>query len=296
MVRDRMPELRAYQNNSTTFGKGFLQDVHIQIYQNKKLKEVLDKVEGIRDLIQLIAENTAIVRNLHNNVLSYTNKDIQKELENRMYTISQTSFRIQQKLREMSKEVVPIDDLTITSAREGPIHIRIKALQYTTMLKLFSQIMEEYNNSMLRYNEKCRLLLHQQKLLIRKHITSEELEKLLDVQENNIFVDNILEDSKLAKQQLSDIQNRHNEIIKIEKSLAEVRDMFTEMAFLIEKQGEQINNVEYFAGKTADNIDSGRIDLKKAEKKNQRYRKRKIKLGIIISIIIIIFLIIIILL
>lgn len=65
----------------------------------------------------------------------------------------------------MSKEVVPIDDLTITSAREGPIHIRIKALQYTTMLKLFSQIMEEYNNSMLRYNEKCRLLLHQQKLL-----------------------------------------------------------------------------------------------------------------------------------
>lgn len=31
--------------------------------------------------------------------------------------------------------------------------------------------------------------------------------------------------------------------------------------------------MEYFAGKTADNIDSGRTDLKKAEKKNQRYRK-----------------------
>lgn len=114
----------------------------------------------------------------------------------------------------MSKEVVPIDDLTITSAREGPIHIRVKVLQYTTMLKLFSQIMEEYNNSMLRYNEKCRLLLYQQKLLstfflkiekyifnyfhiifthflVRKHITSEELEKLLDIQENNIFVDNV---------------------------------------------------------------------------------------------------------
>lgn len=27
--------------------------------------------------------------------------------------------------------------------------------------------------------------------LVRKHITSEELEKLLDVQENNIFVDNV---------------------------------------------------------------------------------------------------------
>ncbi|KAK1134076.1 hypothetical protein K0M31_011861 [Melipona bicolor] len=99
MVRDRMPELRAYQNNFTTFGKGFLQDVRIQISQNKKLKEVLDQVEEVRDLIQLIADNTAIVKDLHNNILSYTNKDIQKELESRTYTISQTSFRIQRKLR-----------------------------------------------------------------------------------------------------------------------------------------------------------------------------------------------------
>ncbi|XP_043579066.1 syntaxin-like isoform X4 [Bombus pyrosoma] len=294
MVRDRMPELRAYQNSSTMFGKGFLQDVRIQMSQNKKLKEVLDQVEEVRDLIQLIAANTAIVKDLHNNVLSYTNKDIQKELESRMYTISQTSFRIQRKLREMGKEITRPDDLTLTSAREGPIHLRIKVIQHTTMIKLFSEIMEDYNISMIRYHEKCRLLLHQQKMLIRKHITSEELEKLLDVQGNNLFVDNILEDSRIARQQLSDIQSRHNDIVKIEKSIGEVRDMFTEMAFLIERQGEQINSVEYFAGRAADDVDTGRIDLKKAEERSQRHRKRKIKLAIIISTIIIILLMIII--
>nr|XP_034191899.1 syntaxin-1A-like isoform X2 [Osmia lignaria] len=294
MVRDRMPELRACQNNSTTFGKGFLQDVHIQISQNKKLKEVLNEVEEVRALIEVITENISIIKDLHNNVLAYTNKDMQKELENRTYTVSQTSFRIQRKLREMGKEIASIDDLTLSSANDGPIHIRIKALQYTTMLRLFSEIMEEYNISMLRYHEKCRLLLQQQKILIRKRITSEELEKLLDNQGNSLFVDNILEDSRIARQQLSDIQIRHNDIIKIEKSITEVRDMFTEMAFLIEKQGDQLNSVEYFAGKTADNVDSGRTDLKKAEQHSHRHRKRKIKLCIIISIIIIVFLLIII--
>ncbi|KAF3421652.1 hypothetical protein E2986_11485 [Frieseomelitta varia] len=273
MVRDRMPELRAYQNNCTTFGKGFLQDVRIQISQNKKLKEVLDQVEEVRDLIQLIADNTAIVKDLHNNILSYTNKDIQKELESRTYTISQTSFRIQRKLREMGKEINCIDDLTLRSAREGPIHIRIKVIQYTTMIRLFSEVMEDYNASMIRYHKKCRLLLHQQKMLIRKHITSEELEKLFDAEENNLFVDNILQDSKIAKLQLSDIQSRYNDIIKVEKSIAEVRDMFTEMAFLVEKQGDQINSVEYYAGRAADDVDVGRIDIKKAEKRSQRHRK-----------------------
>ncbi|XP_076626588.1 syntaxin-1A isoform X1 [Colletes latitarsis] len=273
MVRDRMSELRAGQTGSTTFGKGFLQDVHINISQNRKLKEVLDEVEEVRALIHLIVENTSIVKDLHNNVLSHTNKDIQKELESRTYTISQTSFRVQRKLREMGKEIAAIDDLTLSSARNGPVHIRIKALQYTSMLRLFSEVMEEYNTSMLRYHEKCRLLLQQQKLLIRKHITREELEKLLDSHENSLFVDNILEDSRIARQQLSDIQSRHNDIVKLEKSITEVRDMFTEMAFLIEKQGEQLNSVEYFAGKTADNVDNGRTDLKKAEKRSHRHRK-----------------------
>ncbi|CAL7947716.1 unnamed protein product [Xylocopa violacea] len=289
-----MPELRACLNASTTFGKGFLQDVHIQMSQNKKLTEVLNEVEEIRNLIQLVAENIAIVRDIHNNVLSYTNKGLQKEMDSRTHTISQTSFRIQRKLREMGKDIAPIDDLTLTSVREGPIHMRIKALQYTTMINLFTEIMEEYNVTMFRYREKCRLLLHQQKLLIRKHITSEELEKLLDAPENNLFVDNILEDSRIAKQQLMDIQSRHNDILKLEKSIEEIRDMFTEMAFLIEKQGERLNSVEYFAGKTVGNVDYGRTDLEKAERKSRRYRKTKIKLAIIISIIIIFLLMVII--
>lgn len=46
----------------------------------------------------------------------------------------------------------------------------------------------------------------------------------------------ILEDSKIARQQLSDIKSRHNDVLKLEKSLTEVRDMFEEIAFLIEKQ------------------------------------------------------------
>ncbi|XP_076654499.1 syntaxin-1A [Halictus rubicundus] len=292
MVRDRIAELRACQTNSTAFGKRFIQDVHIQISQNKKLKEVLDEVEEIRGLIRLISENTAIVKDLYNNVLSHTSKDIQKELEVRTYSISQTSFRIQQKLRELGREITPLDDLNLANIIDGPAHLRIKALQYTTMIRLFSDIMEEYNMCMLRYHEKCRLLLQQQKMLIRKQITSEELDNLLESQDNSLFVDNILEDTRTAKQQLADIQSRHKDIVKLEKSITEVRDMFTEMAFLVEKQSDQLNSVEYFAGKTASNVDNGRIDLKKSEERSHRYRKRKLKICLIVSVIIIILLVV----
>ncbi|KAL6255869.1 hypothetical protein P5V15_013111 [Pogonomyrmex californicus] len=290
MVRDRMPDLRASRSNSSTFGRGFLQEVHLQIVQNKRLKELLDEAEEIRALIHLIVENVSIVKGLHNNILAHTNKDIQKELETRTCTISQTAFRIQRKLREMGKDITVIDDLTIVNAQDGPAYTRIKLLQYTTMLQLFSEIMEDYNASLLKYHDKCLLLLQQQRTLLRRQVTSVELEDMLDAQETSLFVDNILEDSKIARQQLSDIKSRHNDVLKLEKSITEVRDMFAEMAFLIEKQGEQINNIEYFANKTTNNIDGGRVQLGQAKHRNHRSRKRKIKICIIISVIVIIFL------
>lgn len=266
-----------------------MQEVHLQIVQNKKLKELLNEAEEIRALIHLINKNISIIKDLHNNILSHTNKDIQKELETRTCTISQTAFRVQQKLRDMGKDITAIDDLTIATAQNGSVYTRIKILQYTTMMQLFSEIMEDYNGSLLRYHDKCLLLLQQQRSLIRRQVTSEELDHMLDAQETSLFVDNILEDSKIARQQLSDIKSRHNDVLKLEKSLIEVRDTFAEIAFLVEKQGEQITNIEYFANKTTDNIDGGRLQLKKTEKKSHRNRKRKIKIAIIISLIITIF-------
>ncbi|XP_012055229.1 PREDICTED: syntaxin-1A-like [Atta cephalotes] len=289
MVRDRMADLRASRSNSSTFGRGFLQDVHLQIAQNKKLKELLDEAEEIRDLIHLTVENVSIVKNLHNNILSHTSKDLQKELETRTCTISQTAFHVQRKLRDMGKGIIAIDDLTL--AQDEPVYdvyTRIRTLQYTTMLQMFSDIMDDYNASLLKYHDKCLLLLQQQRSLLRRQVTSAELDYMLDAQETSLFVDNILEDSKIARQQLSDITNRHNDVLKLEKSLTEIKDMFTEIAFLVEKQGEQINNIEYFANKTSDNIDGGRVQLRKSEQRSHRYRKRKIKIAIIISIIVVI--------
>lgn len=66
--------------------------------------------------------------------------------------------------------------------------------------------------------------------------------KSFNASNNLIKCAQILLDSKIAKQQLSDIKSRHNDVLKLEKSLIEIRDIFAEMAFLIEKQ-VSINNI-----------------------------------------------------
>lgn len=67
----------------------------------------------------------------------------------------------------MSKDIPNIDDCSASSeaAREGPTYKRIKLLQYTTMRQMFSNVMLDYNESLLRYHEKCSSILNQQRVL-----------------------------------------------------------------------------------------------------------------------------------
>lgn len=43
-------------------------------------------------------------------------------------------------------------------------------------------------------------------------------------------------DTQQAKQSLADIEARHEDIIKLEKSIKELHDMFMDMAMLVESQ------------------------------------------------------------
>lgn len=67
---------------------------------------------------------------------------------------------------ELGKDVnSSTGDLTFNTAREGPTINRIKVLQYMTMFKMYTDIMQDYNQDLSRYHDKCSSLLHRQRRL-----------------------------------------------------------------------------------------------------------------------------------
>ena len=49
------------------------------------------------------------------------------------------------------KEVSSLDDLTFKSAQNGPVYTRVKILQYTTMLNMYFELMEDYDDSSMKH-------------------------------------------------------------------------------------------------------------------------------------------------
>ncbi|GAA54725.1 syntaxin, partial [Clonorchis sinensis] len=80
-------------------------------------------------------------------------------------------------------------------------------------------------------------------------------------------------DTQQAKQSLADIEARHQDIMKLEKSIKELHDMFMDMAMLVESQGEMIDRIEYNVEQAVDYIESAKADTKKAVKYQSSARK-----------------------
>ncbi|KAJ3346663.1 hypothetical protein HDU91_006980, partial [Kappamyces sp. JEL0680] len=77
-----------------------------------------------------------------------------------------------------------------------------------------------------------------------------------------------------AKKALEDIQNKHREVMKIEKSILELQQLFMDMAVLVAAQGEVIDQIAVHIESAVNDTEAGVKDLKNAVEIQKRSRKK----------------------
>jgi t-SNARE complex subunit (syntaxin) len=81
-----------------------------------------------------------------------------------------------------------------------------------------------------------------------------------------------------AKRALEDIQSKHKEVVKIEKSILELQQLFMDMAVLVAAQGEVIDQIAVHVESAVNDTDAGVVALKKAVEIQKKTRKVFFKL------------------
>nr|CAD7405619.1 unnamed protein product [Timema cristinae] len=81
------------------------------------------------------------------------------------------------------------------------------------------------------------------------------------------------EKSLEAQLSLDAAKARHEELSKIEKSIAEIKDVFVEIALLVEDQGSKLDSIEHHVNKAMGNSVHGTKKLEKAKKRKRKYKR-----------------------
>lgn len=166
--------------------------------------------------------------------------------------------------------------------------------QHANVTKKFIEVVQEYQDIQTKFKGKYRDRLERQFKIVKPNATSAEIETAMEsgADGSQMFAQQILMGAQHAeaKRALYDMQERHQDIIKIEKSILELHQLFLDMAVLVDAQGEMINQVEHFVVSAADHTNKGVDEMKKAVKSQKKSRK---KMCIIIMILLVLIIVVI---
>ncbi|XP_038622021.1 syntaxin-19 [Tachyglossus aculeatus] len=143
-----------------------------------------------------------------------------------------------------------------SEAESGPSSAmtRILRSQHAAMFRQFQRIMFTYNDTIATKREKCKTFIFRQLEVAGKEVTEEEVNDMLQQGKWEVFNESLLTEVSITKAQLSEIEQRHKELINLENQLKDLRDIFLQISLLVEEQGESINNIEMMVNNTQEYV------------------------------------------
>ncbi|XP_026314713.1 syntaxin-4-like [Hyposmocoma kahamanoa] len=111
--------------------------------------------------------------------------------------------------------------------------------------------------------------------IINLAVSDEECQRLLDADNVAFFVDNVHAETAEAKRALRDAEERRDELLRVERAIAEVHDLFVQVAHLVAAQQDQLDSVEFYALQATEHVDSGQQQLLKGSVTRKRTQQKK---------------------
>uniref|UniRef100_A0A8C6Q5Q3 Syntaxin 2b n=1 Tax=Nothobranchius furzeri TaxID=105023 RepID=A0A8C6Q5Q3_NOTFU len=226
------------------------------------------RVEEVRGLIDKISHQVEEVRKMHSMILSAPNPTdgTKDQLSALTSNIKGNANVVRAKLK-----------------CELCCHVST-CLQHTVLSRKFVEVMTQYNETQVSFRERSKGRIQRQLEITGRVTTNEELEDMLESGNPSIFTSDIISDSQITRQALSEIESRHQDIMRLESSIRELHAMFMDMAMLVETQGDMVNNIENNVSNAAEYICRAKEETKKAVRYQKKSRRKYIILAFVLLI------------
>ena len=257
----------------------------MKMKSNKKkdtLDEFLSRAEDLNTGIANITDNANKLKTVQNKVLAEPSQQERQKLLATQNDLIHENKLVGRKVQKQIKEEQ--QRLTKLGRDEAINDINIRYTQIQSISRRFLDIWTEYNNTQMEFREKNK------KALIRNikitdpnsNITVEEIEEKLDAGDVTVL-SSIIKESAQAKEDLKMLENRHAEMVKLEKGITEIHEMFLDLSNMVNMQGEAVGRIGDIVGEAQMQVEEGRDQLRQAEKKQKSARRKKFILAGIIA-------------
>ncbi|KAM6222433.1 syntaxin-19 [Rhynchocyon petersi] len=228
-----------------------------QLHEIQKLQE---SINNLTDDVQKVGQQQKSL------VASMRRFSLLKRESSIIKKIKTQAEHIKRDLDDLIKEVKQSEDENGPSA----VVTRILKSQHAALFHKFQQTMFIYNDTIAAKQEKCKTFIFRQLEIAGKELSEEEVNDMLHQGKWEVFNESLLTEITITKAQLSEIEQRHKELVSLESQIKDLRDLFIQISLLVEEQGESINNIEMIMNGTKEYVNTTKEKFGLAVK----YKKR----------------------
>ncbi|XP_073491870.1 syntaxin-4 [Aquarana catesbeiana] len=285
-MRDRTKELGCTESDSEP-------DEHKVLMEPSQNDEELNKqffvtTRQIRESLQVLKNKVKSLETNQTTVLSQPLPDdsMKKDLQSLREEIKVLSKEIRGKLQKIE---VKDDDEVV----RGSVYKRMEKTQHGVLSQQFIEIINQCNMIQTQYRDNNVKRIKRQLQITGHSVTDEQFDEMLESGQSDVFTCNLLKDTQVTKQALNEIESRHDEILKLEKSIVELHEMFMLLSTQVEEQGEMIDNIEKNILYSTNYVHKGREQLAQAVVNKHKARKKKVYIAICVAVLLLVLVIII---
>ncbi|XP_029312192.1 LOW QUALITY PROTEIN: syntaxin-4 [Cottoperca gobio] len=252
--------------------------------EEKENDAFFKKVQEIHEWLQSLKKMVSNLENKQKTVLGVAlpEESMKKELQTHREQIKTLACQIEKKLKSIELKKGEEDGKYI------PINVRMQRTQHGVLSREFVELMGHCNTIQAQYRDRNVERIQRQLKITGNNVTDSELDAMLESGQTDVFTQNILIDAQATKQALNEIESRHDEILKLERSIRDLHEMFQYLAMEVDAQGEMVNQIETNIRQSSNYVEKAKENTAKAVTYQQKARKKKIWIAICLAILILI--------
>jgi len=248
------------------------------------MSEFYDEITSIQDSLKQFNDSVSRISELHSRSINITDEVVGQrntaELEDLVADTSALSDTIKRRIKALERQRI--------SGRDG----QIKKQQTALVKSKFVEAIQSYQSVEQQHRQRYKQRLERQYRIVKPDATPEEVRAVVEDDDGGqIFSQALLGANRYgeSKAVYREVQERHKDIQKIERTLAELAQLFNDMSILVEQQDETIDVIEDTAGHVEKDTEAGLGHTVKAvESARGARRKRWICFGLIVLLLVII--------
>ncbi|ORX95986.1 t-SNARE [Basidiobolus meristosporus CBS 931.73] len=273
MSRDRLAGMKSGYANLDDPGAWELGSVQ-HVDPSASLNTFLEEVTEIEDIISLFQQNVKRIQDLHANVLDAFSEEQVNSINAQTDKLVSETFQLGNSIKERLKSM----NLANRKATGGPGQAQIRKNKYQALQEKFVEAIKKYQAVEYESRNRYRERMERQYRIVKPDASEDEIDRVLDEDGGGqLFAQALMSSSRSteAREVLKEVQNRHDDIKKIEKSIVELARLFEEMQTLITLQDEMIQQIDENMGTTVNHSTEANKQIEQAIVYARASRKKK---------------------